>query len=79
MSQVFGLEVTNGAPPADSLGIIAVVGMVKFLDVDGDVNYWSFNSDKLHEVESIGMTKALLIELEADFQCGMYTWDPDDE
>lgn len=67
---VFGMPVI-GWPPTDSTPL-EVVGIVKFFDAVGAVQYWSFRSVSLHEVEAHGMTRMLQLELDSDTQANMY-------
>ena len=78
--QILGQECSPDLPQAAH--ILEVCGVVKFLDEDGVVTYWSYRSDTLHGVEALGMTTMSRGELEAEvFGYGMYEigFDDDDD
>ena len=80
MSGPFGLDCGGEILCADETPI-EVLGVVKFLNADGQVDYYPFCSATLDAVQAIGMAEYLRIKCRGDVETAMmlsFTAEVDD-
>lgn len=78
--KVLGVDV-DYAPPEGAM-VVGVIGMVTFLDKDGDLCAWSFRSKTMPDHEALGLVESLKLELKEELTAqwwGAFVDDGDDE
>lgn len=65
--------------PPEGWVVLDVVAVMKGLDADGQVTYWSEASEGLQQVEAVGMLRSALLAHEAEVATWFDSGDEDED